>query len=64
VLGEPSPCWCRLDLVSDAGATTVDLTIGAYESGDVPTAEEVRDLLVGAVNRLGEPTGEPIDDQR
>jgi hypothetical protein len=68
VLGEPSPCWCRLDLVSDAGATTVDLTIGAYESGDLPTAQEVRDLLVGAVNQLGEQFGEqfdePIDDQR
>jgi hypothetical protein len=51
VLGEPSPCWCRLDLVPDAGATTVDLTIAAYEIGHgAPTAEEIRDLLVGAVN--------------
>jgi hypothetical protein len=53
LLNEPSPCWCRLDLVADAGATTVDLTIGGFE-GDAgpPSAEQLRDTLVAAINRL------------
>ena len=26
-LHEPAPCWCRLDLVPDAGGSTVSLTV-------------------------------------
>ena len=29
-LGEPFDCWCRLDLVPDAGASTVALTLGTH----------------------------------
>ena len=54
LLSEPSACWCRLDLVADAGATTVDLTVAPSEGDPVaPTADEIRDLLVGAINEMG-----------
>ena len=51
-LHDPAPCWCRLDLVPDAGGTTVSLTV-AGEAGEVPTADEVRDLWVASLNALG-----------
>jgi hypothetical protein len=53
-LHDPLPCWCRLDLVPDAGASTVTLTIAALsESGETPIIEEVRDMWVAQLNSLG-----------
>jgi hypothetical protein len=62
-LHEPVPCWCRLDLVPDAGGSTVSLTVASGEQvsdsdGPEPrtvSAEEVRDLWVEQLNRLGRP---------
>lgn len=54
LLGEPTPCWCRLDLVPDAGASTVSITIGRHEGHRLPPVESVRDAWVDALNRLGE----------
>lgn len=54
VLHEPSPCWCRLDLVPDAGATTVSLTVAAFEGHVMPDIDEVRDVWVANLNALGE----------
>lgn len=59
-LDEPEPCWCRLELVPDAGATTVSLTVvfdgradaAATEQSPV-NAETVRDTWVTHLNRLG-----------
>jgi len=51
-LHDPAPCWCRLDLVPDAGGTTVSLTVAGV-AGEVPTADEVRDLWVASLNALG-----------
>ena len=48
----PIPCWCRLDLVPDAGASTVSITIGAFDGGVVPDVELVRDVWVDQLNRL------------
>src|ERR1043165_6877110 len=31
-LTEPGPCWCRLDLVPDAGGSTVTLTVASVGS--------------------------------
>ena len=53
-LHDPSPCWCRLDLVPDAGATTVSLTVAALEGNPAPDIESVRDEWVANLNRLGE----------
>ncbi len=54
VLSEPSPCWCRLDLVPDAGSTTVSLTVAAFDGDQVPDVDDVRDVWVANLNALGE----------
>ncbi len=51
-LHPPVGCWCRLDLVPDAGATTVGLTIAAYDDRALPEIEAVRDAWVDRLNRL------------
>lgn len=54
-LAEPGECWCRLELVPDAGSSTVSISVAAGADGDRPTAEEVRDTWVAQLNALGEP---------
>lgn len=57
-LHEPRPCWCRLEVVPDAGGSTVSLTVArpdAVAPDERVTAEEVRDLWVELLNRLGRP---------
>ena len=51
-LTEPRPCWCRLDLVPDAGGSTVTLTVAPIDGTPAPDVEEVRDLWVANLNRL------------
>lgn len=48
-LREPVESWCRLELVPDAGSSTVSLTV----DGPV-AAEDVRDLWIAQLNQLGE----------
>ena len=36
VILDPLRCWCRLDLVPDAGASTVSLTIAALPDEAAP----------------------------
>ena len=50
--------WCRCDLVPEAGATTVSITVGSTEASPQPSAEEVRDYLVQALNTIDWPTSE------
>ena len=50
-LHDPAPCWCRLELLPEAGGTIVNLTV--LGSDDGPTAELVRDLWVASLNALG-----------
>ena len=52
VLSEPASCWCRLDLVPDAGATTVGLTLASIDRSPVPHIDLVRDTWVAELNRL------------
>lgn len=57
-LHDPGPCWCRLDVVPDAGGSTVSLTVARPDHvarGEQVTAEEVRDVWVEQLNRLGRP---------
>jgi DnaJ domain len=51
-LDEPSECWCRLELLPEAGATTVMLAVAGIE-GIAPPVEAVRDLWVTNLNLLG-----------
>ncbi|MEP7113332.1 MAG: J domain-containing protein [Ilumatobacteraceae bacterium] len=51
-LTEPEPCWCRLDLVPDAGGSTVTLTVASIEGAPAPDVEDVRDVWVAGLNRL------------
>jgi hypothetical protein len=51
-LVEPGPCWCRLDLVPDAGASTVTLTVASIDGAPAPDVEAVRDLWVANLNQL------------
>jgi hypothetical protein len=51
-LDEPGPCWCRLDLVPDAGASTVTLTVASIDGIPAPDVELVRDAWVANLNRL------------
>jgi hypothetical protein len=52
VLGEPFECWCRLDLVPDAGASTVALTLASIDGRPVPDLDAVRDAWVASLNAL------------
>lgn len=53
-LTDPSPCWCRLDLVPDAGSTTVSLSVAALDAERAPDVDDVRDVWVANLNALGE----------
>lgn len=55
-LAEPFDCWCRLELVPDAGASTVSLALASREARPVPDLDRVRDTWVTALNALGRPT--------
>ena len=52
-LVEPFDCWCRLELVPDAGASTVALTLGTIDGRPVPDLDVVRDAWVAELNTLG-----------
>jgi hypothetical protein len=55
LLREPQDCWCRIELLPEAGASMVSLTVAGLEGEDAPPVDEVRDLLVTMLNQLGEP---------
>ncbi len=52
VIGDPVPAWCRLQLVPDAGAATVSLTVARVPGGPAPDVDDVRDQWVRALNQL------------
>jgi hypothetical protein len=54
LMTDPIRCWCRLDLVPDAGASTVSLTIARLpDEPDLPDIDDVRDLWVQCLNDVG-----------
>jgi len=63
-LGSPVRCWCRLDLIPDAGATTVGISIGMLGDDPLPDIELVRDVWVDGLNRLDWDDDGPTDPQR
>jgi len=54
-LGEPFDCWCRLEVVPDAGASTVSLSLASRDTRPVPDLDRVRDTWVATLNTLGRP---------
>jgi hypothetical protein len=60
-LAEPVPCWCRLELLPDAGATTVGVTLGSEHGVTAADLDAVRDAWVAALNVLD---WEEIGDSR
>jgi hypothetical protein len=54
LLTEPGECFCRLDLVPDAGASTVAISLAHIDGAawPPPTLDEVRDALVAGLNAL------------
>ena len=52
-LYEPSECWCRLELVPDAGACTVSLTVVSVGDKPAPLLDDVRDVWVRHLNMPG-----------
>jgi hypothetical protein len=51
LLQEPGPCWCRLELLPEAGATTVMMTVAGIQPLRPPVVEDVRDTWIEALNR-------------
>jgi hypothetical protein len=51
-LDGPGECWCRLELLPEAGATTIMLTVTGIE-GEVPPIEVVRDRWIHNLNLVG-----------
>ena len=54
-LGEPFDCWCRLDLVPDAGASTVAVTLVAPTAAPCPTSTPSATPGSPTLNHLGRP---------
>jgi hypothetical protein len=51
-LTDPAPCWCRLELLPEAGGTTVNLTVASVGRSMAPTVEVVRDTWIDQLNAL------------
>lgn len=51
MLHDPCRCWCRLDLMPDAGATMVSLLVAAIDGEPPPDIEAVRDTWVAGLNQ-------------
>lgn len=51
-LGDPTACWSQLELMPDAGATTVALAVANTEPGPAIDIDLVRDRWIEALNQL------------
>jgi DnaJ domain len=54
-LSEPLDCWCRLEVVPDAGASTVSLSVAGLDGAPTPDVLAVRDAWVANLNALDWP---------
>lgn len=52
LLGAPLSCWCQLDVVPDAGASTVSVSIAGADGHPLPELVAVRNAWIEALNRL------------
>jgi hypothetical protein len=51
-LVEPFDCWCRLDIVPDAGASTVSIAVATVGDDRPPDVDAIRDAWVANLNLL------------
>lgn len=51
-LARPIAGWCRLDLVPDAGASTVSVTVAGEPGEGSPDIDAVRDAWIAGLNQL------------
>jgi hypothetical protein len=51
----PFDCWCRLEVVPDAGASTVSLFIAGIDGAPTPDVIDVRDAWVASLNSVDWP---------
>jgi hypothetical protein len=51
-LTDPGACWCRLELLPEAGGTTVNLTVASVGQSLAPSVETVRDVWIDQLNAL------------
>ena len=54
-LSEPFDCWCRLEVVPDAGASTVSLAVAGIDGAPTPDVIAVRDAWVTNLNAVDWP---------
>jgi hypothetical protein len=54
-LNEPTPCYCRFELMPEGAATMVSIIVGTIEPWmtAIPPTDVVRDLFVALVNQFG-----------
>lgn len=52
LLADPLACWCQLDVVPDAGASTVSISIATVEGAPLPPLVEVRNAWIAVLNGL------------
>ena len=51
-LASPLACWCQLDVVPDAGASTVSVSIAPLDGEMLPMIVDVRNAWISALNGL------------
>lgn len=52
LLAPPLACWCQLDVVPDAGASTVSVAIATADGHPLPALVDVRNAWIEALNHL------------
>ena len=55
LLHEPAECWCRLDVVPDAGSSSVSLTVAGFDGSPAPDILAIRDLWITNLNAVDWP---------
>jgi hypothetical protein len=54
-LADPFDCWCRLEVVPDAGASTVSLFVAGIDGAPAPDLLAVRDAWIAGLNTVDWP---------
>jgi hypothetical protein len=52
LLAEPSPCWCRLELLPEGTSTSVGIMVAGAEDSPRPDLLDVRDTWIAHLNQL------------
>jgi hypothetical protein len=52
LLAEPSPCWCRLELLPEGRSTSVGIMVAGAEGVPRPSLVDVRDIWIAHLNQL------------